>query len=240
VNHEIAEVEPSRFHVKGDLLDLDLLSRKQPLLEGGEGYVALRDKGTYYYSLTDLDVAGALRVNGKCIEVEGRGWMDHQWADTPFSRDAWTWFCLQLDHGMDIMCVEYDDHVSKSSGADLIDRRGNAVHGQRVMFTPGDKVWKSPKTKAEYPLSWTIDIPEKRISLQVRALLEDQEMIYGTINYFECPIEVHGVVGRKRVKGVGYMEYPSDYSYLALVEKEFIAQIRKTLMAEWKRMAGRR
>lgn len=242
VNHEIAEVEPFRFHVKGDLLDLDLVSRKKPLLEGGEGYVTLRNKGTYYYSLTDLQTKGQLFIQGRRVEVEGRGWMDHQWADTPYSKDAWTWFCLQLDDGTDLMCVEYDDRVQKVTGADVIDRHGNATHGHRVMFTPGNKVWKSAKTKAEYPMTWTIDIPEKRISLNVRALLKDQEMIYGTINYWECPVEVEGTVKRKKVKGVGYMElvgYPSDYSYLALVEKEFIAQLKKTLMTGWKRVAGR-
>ncbi len=242
VNNEIAETEPFRFHVKGDLLDLDFLSRKAPLLEGGGGYLALNGKGTYYYSLTDLATKGSLSMDGKRIEVEGRGWMDHQWADVPYSADTWTWFCLQLDDGTDIMCVEYDDHDRKILIADVMNRYGVSTHGHRVMFTPGKQVWKSAKTKAEYPMTWTIDIPEKRISLNVRALLKDQEMIYGTINYWECPIEVEGMVKRKKVKGVGYMElvgYPSDYSYLALVEKEFIAQIKKTLVAGWKRM-GRR
>jgi predicted secreted hydrolase len=235
VNSEIAETDQSRFHVKGDLLDLDLVSRKKPLLVGGKGLVTVASgKSTYYYSLTDLRAQGSLMIGGKRMEVEGGAWMDHQWADTPYSKDAWTWFGIRLDNGADIMCVEYDDRASKTSCADIIDKRGRAVHGRRVAFTPGTDTWKSAKTKAEYPLSWIIDIPEERISIKVRSLMTDQEMIYGAINYWEGPVDVEGVMGRKKVKGEGYMElvgYPSDYNYLILAGKELNAKLRGMISA---------
>jgi len=53
--------------------------------------------------------------------------------------------------------------------------------------------------------------------------MPDQEMVYGPINYWEGQVEAKGVIDKKNVKGVGFMElvgYPSDYNYLLLTAKE--------------------
>lgn len=42
------------FQLKSENLDLQLKSKKKPLLEGGHGYVKLCNRQYYYYSLTDL------------------------------------------------------------------------------------------------------------------------------------------------------------------------------------------
>lgn len=232
VNHEIAEREDGSFHMKSALSDLTLVPKKKPLLEGGKGHITVCGKETYYYSLTDLAASGCLTIDGKRIAVEGKAWMDHQWADVPYSKDKWSWFSVQLDNGLDVMCVEYDDGTNVQSGADVIDAHGKATHGDRVLLMPGPDRWKSRKTKAEYPLSWDIDIPERRIRLHVRSLMEDQEMIYGSINYWEGPLEVSGNVQGKSVKGVGYMElvgYPSDYNYMLLAGKELRTRLRSAV-----------
>ena len=54
VNNEIAEASADVFHVKTKNFDLSLASKKQPLLEGGNGYITVRGRGSYYYSLTGL------------------------------------------------------------------------------------------------------------------------------------------------------------------------------------------
>jgi benzodiazapine receptor len=59
-------------------------------------------------------------------------------------------------------------------------------------------------------------------------------VIYGTINYWECPVDVEGTVKGKKVRGTGYMElvgYPSDYNYLVLAGKELNAKLREALLS---------
>ena len=82
-NYEIGEIDKFKYHIKSDVFDLILSSKKKPLLEGGKGFLKLtKGKSTYYYSLTNLETEGNITIGGKTIEVKGKSWMDHQWANT--------------------------------------------------------------------------------------------------------------------------------------------------------------
>jgi predicted secreted hydrolase len=234
---EIAEPEPGIFHIKTEWADLVMRSKKKPMLEGGKGFITVRGRESFYYSLTDLATAGTVRADDKWIPVSGRSWMDHQWADVAYAKDKWTWFSLQLDNGTDIMCVEYDDGKGKDYLVDILDTNGSAAHYDRAGFTPGNTIWKSKTTKAEYPLSWTITIPQKNISLSTSAFLPDQEMIFGSINYWEGGISVVGTMGGKKVRGVGFMElagYPSNYNFLLLAGKNVNRKLQEEISAHIK------
>ncbi len=108
-NHEIAQTSAHKdtkgdtFHIKTEKIDLQLTARKPVLLEQGKGFVDVCGRKSYYYSYTDLEAKGILTLDGKIIEVEGKAWMDHQWADVPYDKHKWTWFSVQLDNGTDIM-----------------------------------------------------------------------------------------------------------------------------------------
>ena len=66
--------------------------------------------------------------------------------------------------------------------------------------------------------------------LQVIVILlriKNQEILFGSINYWEGPIVAEGFLGNKKVTGVGFMElvgYPSHYSNINYVKDE----VRKT------------
>ncbi len=239
VAHEMMEIAPGKFHIKTETLDLIMESRRAPMLEGGNGFITVRSRESFYYSLTDLKTTGMVRVGvsggeaeGEWVPVKGRSWMDHQWADAAYAKDKWTWFSIQLDDGTDIMCVEYDDGKGKDYVIDILDARGRAAHADQATFVPGPTIWKSKATKAEYPLSWTVTIPEKNIVLTTSALLADQEMIFGAISYWEGPVAVSAIVNGKKVKGVGFMElagYPSDYNFLLLAGKKVNARVQKEI-----------
>ena len=198
--YEIAETKPGHFRVKTDRLDLVMESRKQPMLEGGRGSITVRSRESFYYSLTELRTTGTIRAGSKW-SASGRSWMDHQWADSPYTKDKWAWFSIQLEDGTDIMCVEYDDGMGKDYVVSVLDARGKAVHYGQAAFEAGERTWKSKITDVHYPLSWTITIPEKAIVLKTSALLPDGEMIFGAINYWEGPIAVTGVMGKKKSEG---------------------------------------
>ncbi len=217
--NEISEIKPESFHIKTGCIDLVMESKKKPLLEGGRGFITVRNRKSFYYSFTDLATTGSIRIGDRWIPVTGRSWMDHQWADVPYVKDKWTWFSIQFDNGTDIMCVEYDDEKAKDYLVDIIDARGKSSHYRRAVFSKGKRTFKSESTKAAYPLDWTIALPERDLELTTSAILPDGEMIFGAINYWEGSITVAGTIGGKKVKGKGFMElagYPSNYNFLLL------------------------
>ena len=232
---EIAQTGATSFHLKTKNLDLELESKKPVLLAGGKGFIDLCGRKTHYYSLTDLRAKGTIKIGDKTIEVEGKAWMDHQWhqwADIAFSKDKWTWFSFQLENGLDILCARYDRDKDKSYMAEMIDSKGTAEHFKRLVVTPGKELWKSKDTQSEYPLDWEIKIPDKNIEIVARSTIRDQEIIFGNIKYWECPLDVTAVIDGKKVKGAGFTElvgYPSKYSFILLALKELQKKLSKKI-----------
>lgn len=223
-NSVIEEVTPFCYHLKTENFDLTLQSVKSPLLESGSGFVTVCGKESYYYSLTNLRVLGNIKIDKQDIEVTGKAWVDHQWADVGYTNDKWSWFSIQLDDNIEIMCCEYDDGKHRDYLIDISYPDGRQESLKKLLLLPGKRIWESEKTKARYPLSWRIEIPERNIKLEVSALIEKQEMIFGSINYWEGPIAVNGSVGDKKVTGIGFMElvgYPSEYSNMKYARDEF-------------------
>ena len=217
LNYEIEETEMFEYRMKSRFLELVLASKKKPLLEGGKGFLRLGSKETYYYSLTNLETGGWLILDGKRIKVKGKSWMDHQWADVPFSADKWSWFSIQFENDMEMVCFEYDDCKRRSCLASIMDRKGNSRHTTGAMLFPGNKIWKSPETGAEYPLSWKIKVPEFGVDIKVSAVLKDQEVLFSTINYWEGAVRVSGTLRGRKTKAKGFMElasYPMSRSLL--------------------------
>lgn len=217
------------FHLKRDAFDLRLTNTKQPLLEGGNGFLKLHDRTTYYYSLTNLKTEGLVFVDNKIIEVAGKSWMDHQWADVSFANDKWTWFSLQLDNNIEIVCFEHGVD-NKSYLASISYPDGHAEHTENVIIKPVGDSWYSKKTKAEYFLEYKIEIPEKKMEFSVRPPVKNQEMIFGSINYWEGPLEVAGHIEGTAVRGQGFMELvgrPAQYSNLRLAADDAWKKIKK-------------
>ncbi|OGZ06082.1 MAG: hypothetical protein A2845_01555 [Candidatus Lloydbacteria bacterium RIFCSPHIGHO2_01_FULL_49_22] len=236
-NCVIEKIGESVYHLKNEDIDLQLTSVKEPLLEGGNGFLDFHSRTTYYYSLTNLRTVGKIKVNDKWITVTGKSWMDHQWADASYSVNRWDWFSVQFDDDTEMVCCVYDDGKVKTFFADISYPDGTEGHYTEIEIIPLDKHWTSPKSKAVYPVSWSITIPEKNIEVNLTAVIEGQEMLFGSINYWEGPLKVEGSFGDKRVIGVGFMElvgYPSEYSNVRYLKDEigkvaswFMLAIRK-------------
>lgn len=214
-NCVIEKFEESIYLLKNEDIDLKLTSTKKPLLEGGKGYLDLGSKTTYYYSFTNLKTEGRIKIKNKWIDVSGKSWMDHQWADASYTNDKWNWFSIQLDNDVEMVCCEYDNGKVKTFFTDISYADDTHEHYKKVNIIPLNKHWKSPKSKAVYPMEWKIEIPEKNIHLSLTAKIDNQEMLFGAINYWEGALHVEGLFDNKKVNGVGFMElvgYPSKYS----------------------------
>ena len=224
----IEKTGASSYRVKNEGLDLRMVSTKRPLLEGGDGFIDLGSKSTYYYSLTNLKTEGRIKVGDEWIAVTGKSWMDHQWADTSYSKDRWDWFSIQLDDDTEAICCMYDDGRNKTYFADISRADGSQEHYSEVEISHAEEYWMSQKSKATYPLAWNIRIPAAGLDLSLSARNLDQEVLFGSINYWEGPMRVDGTSAGEHVTGVGFAElvgYPSHYGSIRYLNDE----IRKTV-----------
>ncbi len=229
VNRVLEETAEFVYHLKDENMDLKMTSTKPPLLEGGTGYVDLHSKTSYYYSLTNLKTEGKIKVNGVWIDVSGKSWMDHQWADVSYSKDQWTWFSVQLNDGRELVCYEYDDKKVKSRLVSISDSSGQTKHFKNVEFTPLADKWQSPKTKTTYPLAWKIKVPEENIELEIRPVIKEQEVVFGSISYWEGPMSASGQYNGKKISGDGFMElvgYPTKYGSIKYAHDKLIESAR--------------
>jgi len=231
-NYVIEKIGKFKYRIKTRDIDLVLTSTKKPLLEGGKGFIHLDLKKTYYYSLTNLKTKGKIRINGEWIKVTGKSWMDHQWADVAYENDKWTWFSIQLDNNAEMVCFEYDDGKKKTYLASVSYPKSKEKHFSEIKLKPLGKKWKSKKTEATYPLSWQIKIPTAGIDLQVKSTINNQEVNFGTINYWEGPLNVKGLFNNKKVRGVGFMElvgYPSNYTKIKFLKDSMAKAVSDSL-----------
>lgn len=230
-NSVVEETERFKYRIKTEMFDLKLESTKPPLLASGKGFIDFGKDSTYYYSLTNLKTEGVIRIKDKEIKVKGKSWMDHQWIQAKYSKTKWNWFSLQLDNNVEIMCFEYFGQARKRlANISFSDGRQECVG--EIKITPLSAKWKSLKTKAEYPLAWRIEIPSLGADLETEALVENQEMLFGVLNYWEGPLKVSGRFKNERVSGRGFMElfgYPSQYRALDFFKEKISDNLKKSI-----------
>jgi predicted secreted hydrolase len=167
---------------------------------------------SYYFSAPRLAAAGAVRTDGRDpIAVSGTAWMDREWSTSALSPDVagWDWFALQLDDGRDLMFYRlrgHDGGTSEFSGGSLTDASGN------VRRLPADAVeleplqtWTSRRSGTEYPVAWSMSIPDEAIDLEIRPRLEQQELDL-TVRYWEGAVTASGTSAGSPIEGVGYLE----------------------------------
>jgi len=194
------------YHFKNADLDLVLVSKKDPLLIDGKGWIDLGIKDTYYFSFSDLEAKGKIKTENGTEPVSGKVWMDRQWSNGGYHpEDKWTWFSIQLENGMDVLCFEYGDK-QKTRSATVYLPDGRQIATPNISFKPLGKTWKSSETKAVYELEWLIELPELNLKIKTIPKNTDQEIIFGNINYWEGGLSVEAQLDGKEIKGIGFLE----------------------------------
>ncbi len=193
-------------------LDLTFNRTQPPLLQGNAGFSRKGPSpaaASYYYSQPHLTVAGSIAPAGRSRPVTGTAWLDHEWSSQYLEQEAagWDWIGINLDGGAALMAFRMRDRRGDSrwAGATLrgADGRARSYAPAEVRFTPGRR-WRSPRTGADYPVSWRVQVGELEIAIE--PLFDDQEndtrASTGTI-YWEGA--VRALVGGKTA-GRGYLE----------------------------------
>ena len=223
VNNEMIELK-NGFKIRNEEIDLFLRIRKKPFLHNGNGIFNVNDKKVFYYSFTDLEAKGTITVKEKPVKVEGKAWMDHEWASFSGKKN-WNWFSIQLDNNVELMIQDYNNGENVYAG--INGRNPEFVHN--VDLIP-KKFWKSTLTGAEYPIEWEIFLPSKNILLNIKAPIKNQEVLFGSMNYWEGPIVISGKWNGKNVKGKGFMELTGremHKSKISIYESELKKEAQK-------------
>jgi predicted secreted hydrolase len=206
-----------RLRASGEDAAIDLLveSTKPPIFHGANG-VSQKSEGegraSHYYSLTRLKTSGTIRAGQESISVEGLSWFDHEWATNQLDahQTGWDWFSLQFVDGSELMLFQIrtkDGGRDPFSGGTFIAADGSTIPVKNPDFALNPTgFWKSPTTRARYPTRWEIEIPEMALSLEVKAAVQNQELVLAPISYWEGSIRASGTRKGQPVRASGYLE----------------------------------
>jgi predicted secreted hydrolase len=185
-------LEGSQYHARIAARDFDFdftFFAREPVLQGEAGFSRKGhrpEEASYYYSRPQLDVVGKLSGT----PISGKAWLDHEWSSAYMAPEAagWDWAGINLLDGTSLMAFR------------MRDKRGATHYApQGVVFTPL-RVWKSPRTGVEYPVSMQVN------DLRLEPLMDDQELdsrlSTGTI-YWEGAVRAFR---EKTEVGRGYLE----------------------------------
>ena len=207
-----------RTHVAGRDFALDLvLQPTQPILLQGAGGYSRKGPGpnnaSDYYSLPHLAVTGVVTRGGKRIPVSGEAWLDREWSSTLMDPKAvgWDWVGLNLDDGSALMAFQMRraDGTALWAGGSLRGRDGAVT-----VLKPGDvtfatdRNWRSPRTRATYPVARTLNLklPGGARQWRLTPLFDDQELdsrLAGGPVYWEGAVSTQG--GRGYLELTGYL-----------------------------------
>ena len=215
---EAVQLGPDRYRLyasqDGVTLDLELIDKKGPILQGDRGYSQKGPEAgnaSYYYSLTDLKSQGTVTIGGETIPVSGKSWMDHEFSTSALSGDqiGWDWFSVQLENGVELMFFQIrreDGTIDPFSSGTVIAADGTTTSLDQSDFTiVVEDTWESPDSGAVYPSAWTVRIPSVDIELSIRPYIPDQELRV-SFTYWEGAVEISGTQSGKPVQGAGYVE----------------------------------
>jgi predicted secreted hydrolase len=215
---QVEEVEPGvtrmRTAQEGLALDLVLVDRKGPALQGDRGYSPKGPQpgnASYYYSLTRLETSGTVQIGETGYEVSGLSWMDHEWSTRALTADqvGWDWFSIQMDDGSELMVFQLrkeDGSIDPfSSGTFVAPDGGTRNLGRDEFEIRVEDTWQSSHTGATYPARWTVTVPTVALTLEIEPHLADQELTV-SYAYWEGAVRVEGKRFDQAVRGNGYVE----------------------------------
>lgn len=196
-------------------LDLTLTDEMGVVLQGENGYSRKGknpSNASFYYSQPRLQADGFVKINGAQYPVSGLAWNDHEFSSGALDENqiGWDWFSLQFDDGSALMLFqlrERDGGLSESTSGTFItaDKTPQSLHKPDFEISVLDH-WTSPHTKGVYPSSWKVYMPTWNCSLDVKPWINDQEINFPPITYWEGAVHFEGSCQDVPMHGNGYVE----------------------------------
>jgi len=181
-----------------------------PVLHGEGGFSRKgRDGASIYYSLPRLELQGEVRLGNRSSPVSGLGWMDHEFMSNALGRDqvGWDWISLMQADGTNLMLFKVRGRTPEEdfySGTLVRDGEVHSLSANDFTLT-NTRRWTSPKSGASYPVVWQIAVPRFKISEELIARLDKQEIVSDDVG--DKPIAYwEGAVGSSSGNTIGYLE----------------------------------
>lgn len=209
-----------RAVARSDTLAIDLVATpiQSWLLQGDQGFSRKGPdpaQASFYVSHPQLAVRGALTVQGRRFDVDGRAWLDHEWSESLMHPEAvgWDWIGMNLDSGHSLTAFQLRRKDGSALWAGGSFRAASEARnpGGAIDFRPGEvdwraqRHWTSPRTGARYPVEWMVRTPADFYT--VKAVIDPQELdgqrSTGTV-YWEGLSRLIDSNGRQ--VGQGYLE----------------------------------
>ena len=180
------ERRDSAWHARLPAADLTLdlaFTPTQPVLL--QGRAGLSRKGpqerqaSYYYSLPQLAAGGALVIQGRRFEVQGKAWLDHEWSEELLHPEAvgWDWIGMNLEDGSALTAfrLRRKDGTTLWDGGSFRSGKGDLyiASAGETEFRP-QRRWTSPLSGASYPVEWIVRTPADFYT--VKAVVDNQEL----------------------------------------------------------------
>jgi predicted secreted hydrolase len=203
---------------KDKSIDLQLTPVKPIVLNGEDGYSRKSAESpliaSLYFSYTNLETEGELKIDNKVFKVKGESWFDREISSRGLGRQerGWDWFAIQLESKTEIMLYilrNKDGSIDRYSSGTIVYMNGKYRHLSNDDFAVNIlSHYRSERTGARYPSECEIRIPSEKVVVRIIPLLEDQEVLAydSTGNYYwEGTCRVEGSAkGRAYVEMTGY------------------------------------
>lgn len=206
----------ARIAARDFRLELEFRPTRPLLLQGEQGYSRkgpAAEQASYYYSMPHMEVSGSVVVEGSTRTVSGRAWLDHEWSSEALAPEAagWDWIGINLHDGGALMLFRLRD---RRGGTFWAGGSHRGADGSLRVLRPGEvrfeplRVWRSPRSGAEYPVVMRVRAGE--LTLELEPLMDDQELdaraSTGTV-YWEGAVRARrdgAEVGRGYLELTGY------------------------------------
>lgn len=211
--------------------ELDFVPGDPPLLNGRGGFSRKAPDprhASHYYSRPQLKVDGTLTLDGRRHAVRGSAWLDHEWSSElmPERAKGWDWIGINLHEGGSLMAFRMRDADGRPmwTALTLVEGgRAQRAEGPDVVRFVPLRTWRSPRTGADYPVAWELELPAAAPDgpmrrLRLVPLMDDQELdssrstgaIYweGAVRALELgdAPATQAIDGKPREIGRGYLE----------------------------------
>lgn len=171
-------------------IEFTMHGKGYPLMNLGTGYFQIAGVYNYQYSLPFMESKGTITLEGKTYAVSGDIWLDRQFAKPHKGMSLkdgynckWLWMNLQFDQSEDVISLwgvyEFATQNEHCWATVLHPDGTQASVGVNPMLDKSSEVWDSPVTPMHYPTRWQVEIPEWDTVLDVKSIMDEQEIVAG-------------------------------------------------------------
>jgi predicted secreted hydrolase len=132
-------------------------------------------------------------VRKKNFTVTGESWFDHEWATNQLApgQAGWNWVSAQFEDGTELMLYQMrltNGAIDPASSGTLVRADGSALSFDDADFamTP-ETFWRSPATKANYPIGWQVLVPKEQLDFRIKPVLARPGLVFSPLIYWKAP-----------------------------------------------------